>query len=133
MDRAEYAALATAAARVSPPPSAASGATGHDQRFPCSTIRICIARIESHGAIVAAEDDWWGSRAGGRRYCTDGDPVEAIFDKYYLDAPSPRVFPPAVADDWFLDAAASVNGVVFYLPPEDDVLGWDYPRTARSG
>jgi hypothetical protein len=21
-----------------------------------------------------------------------------------------------------------VNGVIFYLPQEDDVIGWDYPR-----
>jgi hypothetical protein len=24
-----------------------------------------------------------------------------------------------------------VDGVVFYLPPEDYVLGWDYPRQKR--
>ena len=86
------------------------------------------AAVESHGLVVSAEDDWWGSRAAGGDIAADGDPVAAIFEKYFLDAPSPRVFPPAAADAWFLDALASVSGVVFSLPPEDDVCGWDYPR-----
>ena len=56
------------------------------------------------------------------------DPIEAIFEKYYLDAPSPRVFPQAAADEWFLKALDGTDGVVFYVPPEDAVFGWDYPR-----
>ncbi|MGB6945046.1 MAG: 2-hydroxyacyl-CoA dehydratase family protein [Bryobacteraceae bacterium] len=84
--------------------------------------------IESHGAIVVAEDDWWGSRAAGRDIDTSIDPVRAIFEKYYFDAPSPRVFPSDMADAWFHRKAAEVDGVIFYLPHEDDVCGWDYPR-----
>jgi hypothetical protein len=86
--------------------------------------------IESLGLAVAGEDDWWGSRAAGKDVATDIDPVEAIFAKYYLDTWSPRVYPPDEADRWFVEKSRTVNGVIFYLPPEDDVLGWDYPRQA---
>jgi benzoyl-CoA reductase/2-hydroxyglutaryl-CoA dehydratase subunit BcrC/BadD/HgdB len=87
------------------------------------------AVIESQGAVVTAEDDWWGSRSAGRDIRAGSDPVAAIFDKYYLDAPSPRSFPAGATDRWFQAAALSdIEGVVFYLPPEDDLLGWDYPR-----
>ena len=56
------------------------------------------------------------------------DPIRAIFEKYYFDAPSPRVFPSEIADAWFRRKASEVDGVIFYLPQEDDVIGWDYPR-----
>jgi benzoyl-CoA reductase/2-hydroxyglutaryl-CoA dehydratase subunit BcrC/BadD/HgdB len=88
--------------------------------------------IESHGAVVVAEDDWWGSRSMANEISRQGDPVRAIFERYYSDAPSPRVFPREVADEWFLAASANVDGVVFYLPPEDDVLGWDYPGLRKA-
>src|SRR5665213_4125592 len=84
--------------------------------------------IETHGAIVVAEDDWWGSRAAGRDIDATIDPIRAIFEKYYFDAPSPRVFPSEMADAWFHRKAGEVDGVIFYLPNEDDVAGWDYPR-----
>jgi benzoyl-CoA reductase/2-hydroxyglutaryl-CoA dehydratase subunit BcrC/BadD/HgdB len=86
------------------------------------------SNLESHGAIVVAEDDWWGSRAAGRDIDATKDPILAIFEKYYFDAPSPRVFPSAIADDWFCRKTSEVDGVIFYLPQDDDVIGWDYPR-----
>jgi len=78
--------------------------------------------------VVGAEDHWWGSRAAGHDIADDSDLMEAVFLKYYEDAPSPRVFPAAEADAWFLEAAPSFAGVVFYISPSDDVCGWDYPR-----
>ena len=77
---------------------------------------------------MVAEDDWWGSRAAGQDIDATGDPIRAIFEKYYLDAPGPRVFPADIADSWFHRNASQVDGVIFYLPREDDVIGWDYPR-----
>ena len=94
---------------------------------PLDSPSLC-ALIESHGAIVVAEDDWWGSRAAGQDIDPSKDPIRAIFEKYYLDAPSPRVFPSAIADDWFCRKTSEVDGIIFYLPHDDDVLGWDYPR-----
>ena len=131
MDRAEYAQLAhDAAAEVS-------------RRAPLRGARILIKgsplhhtglhrAIESCGAVVVAEDDWWASRAVTRQINGQSDIMRGIFERYYLEAPSPRVFPRETADAWFLTAAPGVNGVVFYLPPEDDVLGWDYPRAAET-
>lgn len=126
MDRAEYAQLADeAAAEIS-------------LRPPLGGARILIKGsplhhtglhrgIESHGAVVVAEDDWWGSRAIAQEIEVGGDLVRAIFESCYFHSPGPRVFPREAADEWFLATAANVDGVVFYLPPEDDVLGWDYP------
>lgn len=86
--------------------------------------------LEKHGAVVVAEDDWWGSRSAGEDI-EDGseDLLKAIFEKYYLDAPSPRVFPLEIADAWLQrESTDGIDGVIFYLPPEDCIAGWDYPR-----
>ncbi len=90
--------------------------------------------LEKHGAVVVAEDDWWGSRSSGKDIADESnDLMRAIFEKYYLDTPSPRLFPFEIADGWFQQASADeIDGVVFYLPPEDCVAGWDYPRRRRS-
>jgi len=88
--------------------------------------------LEAHGAVVVAEDDWWGSRAADaniRSATGTSSLVKVIFENYYLRAPSPRVSPAAAADGWFQSAVRrGVDGVVFYFPPDDDVYGWDYPR-----
>ena len=127
MDRAEYARIAARAAEEL--------AANAPMRGPRVIIKGSMldhphlhSAIERHGAIVAAEDDWWGSRAAGRDVASDVDPVEAVFLKYYEDAPSPRVFPAGVADAWFLETAPTAAGVIFYVAPDDDVCGWDYPR-----
>jgi benzoyl-CoA reductase/2-hydroxyglutaryl-CoA dehydratase subunit BcrC/BadD/HgdB len=88
--------------------------------------------IESHRAVVVAEDDWWSSRSITKEIASSRDMVRSIFETYYFDAPSPRVFPRKVADEWFLATSANIDGVVFYLPPEDDVLGWDYPGLRKT-
>jgi benzoyl-CoA reductase/2-hydroxyglutaryl-CoA dehydratase subunit BcrC/BadD/HgdB len=89
--------------------------------------------VEMHGAVVVAEDDWWGSRnAGGDTDHESKDLLRAVFEKHYLDTPSPRLFPFEIADAWFQQAATDgIDGVIFYLPPEDCVAGWDYPRRRR--
>jgi benzoyl-CoA reductase/2-hydroxyglutaryl-CoA dehydratase subunit BcrC/BadD/HgdB len=85
--------------------------------------------LESFGALVVSEDDWWGERSAGQDISTVGDPVAACFEKYYSDSPSPRTFPDSVADSWFEDRSREgIEGVVFYLPGDDYVSGWDYPR-----
>ena len=131
MDRAEYT------------PVAFDLASELSRRAPLPGPRILIkgvaldhpglhAAIASQGAVVTGEDDWWGSRAAGRDIRIGNDPVKAIFEKYYSDAPSPRAFPHHAADRWFQAATLrDIEGVVFYLPPDDDVLGWDYPRQQR--
>jgi benzoyl-CoA reductase/2-hydroxyglutaryl-CoA dehydratase subunit BcrC/BadD/HgdB len=127
MDRSDYARIAQEALReiqARPPlagPRILIKGTSLDNSDLCT-------KLESHGAVVVAEDDWWGSRAAGRDIDATSDPMRAIFEKYYFDAPSPRVFPSAIADDWFCHKSSEVEGVIFYLPHEDDVVGWDYPR-----
>jgi benzoyl-CoA reductase/2-hydroxyglutaryl-CoA dehydratase subunit BcrC/BadD/HgdB len=85
--------------------------------------------LESLGAVVVSEDDWWGERCAGQDISSGDDPVAACFEKYYSDSPSPRTFPASFADSWFeTRARKGVDGVVFYLPEDDYVCGWDYPR-----
>lgn len=85
--------------------------------------------LESFGAVVLSEDDWWGERSAGNDISTAGDPVAACFEKYYLDSPSPRTFPRSAADSWFENRSGDgIEGVAFCLPEDDYVAGWDYPR-----
>jgi benzoyl-CoA reductase/2-hydroxyglutaryl-CoA dehydratase subunit BcrC/BadD/HgdB len=127
MDRSEYALLAQETLREIEMSTPLEGPRILIKGSPQDSPEFCAA-IESHGAVVVAEDDWWGSRAAGRDIDTTMEPMRAIFDKYYFDAPSPRVFPAEISDAWFHSKASQVDGVIFYLPQEDDVLGWDYPR-----
>lgn len=132
MNRDDYARLAERAAETA------------EKRSPLAGKRLMITgcslnhrglhqALEQHGAVVVAEDDWWGSRsAGGDIDEGSGDLLKAVFEKYYLDTPSPRLFPFEIADAWFQETCADgIDGVVFYLPPEDCVAGWDYPRRRR--
>jgi benzoyl-CoA reductase/2-hydroxyglutaryl-CoA dehydratase subunit BcrC/BadD/HgdB len=127
MDRGEYANLAREASREIEARPSLQGPRILIKGPPLDNPDICNA-IEVHGAIVVAEDDWWGSRAAGQDIDATMDPIRAIFEKYYFDAPSPRVFPAETADAWFYHKAPEVDGVIFYLPSEDDVIGWDYPH-----
>ena len=127
MDRAEYAPLAREALREIQRRPPLEGPRILIKGSPQDGPDFCAA-IEAHGAIVVAEDDWWGSRAAGQDIDATVDPIQAIFEKYYFDSPSPRVFPSEIADAWFHRKASEVDGVIFYLPHEDDVIGWDYPR-----
>lgn len=131
MDRTEYARLAQEALREIQMRPPLQGPRLLVKGSPLDEPDFCEA-IESHGAIVVAEDDWWGSRAPGQDIDPTIDPMRAIFEKYYFDAPSPRVFPAEIADAWFHRKACEVDGVIFHLPPEDDVIGWDYPRLRDS-
>lgn len=87
--------------------------------------------VEDSGGYVIAEDDWRGSRAAGDRdVLTDTDPVTAIFEKYFYDEMSPRIQPSSGRDAWFHREVGTghVDGVLFYIPLGDDVVGWDHPQ-----
>lgn len=127
MDRTEYRQLARTALQEIETRGPITGPRVLMKEPPLGSRDIC-SMIEAQGAIVVAEDDWWGSRAVSDDIDVTADPLGAIFERYYFDAPSPRVFPSSTADAWFRQKAQEVDGVVFYLPEEDDTLGWDYPR-----
>ena len=92
MGRSEYATLAREALREIETRPPLEGPRILIKGSPLDSPEFCAA-IEAHGAIVVAEDDWWGSRAAGQDIDATMDPIRAIFEKYYFDAPSPRVFP----------------------------------------
>jgi benzoyl-CoA reductase/2-hydroxyglutaryl-CoA dehydratase subunit BcrC/BadD/HgdB len=131
MDRTQYTRLGQEALREIDAREPLEGPRILIKGTPRDNTDFCTA-VESHGAVVVAEDDWWGSRAAGRNIEVTREaakePLQTIFEKYYFDAPSPRVFPAASADEWFCRTAHQVDAVIFHLPPDDDVLGWDYPR-----
>ena len=128
---AEYAKLATEAARTLERREPLPGARLLVKGAPLDHGRLHRA-LESHGAIVVAEDNWWGTRSVGADIEADSEPLKAIFEHYYSNTPSPRVFPAEAADRWFQsNVTDGVDGVVFYLPADDYVAGWDYPRQKR--
>lgn len=82
--------------------------------------------LEKNGNIVLAEDDWWGSRAGGSIIENSDNQLKAIFDKYYFHSPSPRVFPMKKAHEWLKnEMKKDIDLVEFYINKDDDVLGWE--------
>jgi benzoyl-CoA reductase/2-hydroxyglutaryl-CoA dehydratase subunit BcrC/BadD/HgdB len=89
--------------------------------------------LEEAGALVVAEDDWWGARRPGEDVPLAGSALEALFRKYWHDTAGAGVYPPEAREAWFLQHAQrpDVDAVVFYLPPSDRQLGWDYPRLKR--
>ena len=131
MERIEYAELVDEVCRQYKPAKVLRGPRLLIKGVPLHHPRLHRA-LEEHDAVVVAEDDWWGSRAADATIPPSrgsASVVKAIFENYYLHAPSPRVSPGAAADRWFQSAVRrGVDGVVFYLPPDDDVYGWDYPR-----
>jgi benzoyl-CoA reductase/2-hydroxyglutaryl-CoA dehydratase subunit BcrC/BadD/HgdB len=96
---------------------------------PLSHLRLHTA-IEAAGARVVAEDDWWGSQAPGSDISVNDSPRAAILQKYWLDTATSQITPAQAREEWFRATAVrdDVDGVVFYLPPSDRQLGWDYPR-----
>jgi benzoyl-CoA reductase subunit C len=86
--------------------------------------------LEASGAIVVAEDTWWGSRAANEPIALDGDLVAAVHASYVRDTQSEDVQPPQARQKWVRARAArgDLDGAVFYLPPGDRKLGWEYPE-----
>lgn len=86
--------------------------------------------LEEAGMIVTAEDDAWGSRAAGPDIPLDGDLVNQSFRYHQRHTPNRGVYPASHRFRWVYDEAAKpdLDAVVFYMPPSDHALGWDYPR-----
>jgi hypothetical protein len=82
--------------------------------------------IESHGVVIVAEVGPWGSGAPGQDVSCDGDPTEALADKYRADSFGPRM-PGEALGRWTERALDDVDAVVVSLPPDEAVFGWDYP------
>jgi benzoyl-CoA reductase/2-hydroxyglutaryl-CoA dehydratase subunit BcrC/BadD/HgdB len=82
--------------------------------------------IESHGAVVVGETGPWGSGAAGDDVRIDDDPVAALADKYRADAIGART-PVDALRSLTVRMLDDVDALVFSLPPDDAVFGWDYP------
>lgn len=86
--------------------------------------------LEAAGALVVAEDSWWGSRAAGSALEELDDPVEAVHRRLRRDVSGVTVSPRAVREQWVNERMArkDIDTVVFYVPSSDLVFGWDYPK-----
>lgn len=86
--------------------------------------------LEEGGMNVVGEDDAWGARAGTPDIKPEGDLLEAIFRHHYTYTPNRAVYPATKRFAWLYEEAAKpdVDTIVFYMPPSDRSLGWDYPR-----
>lgn len=88
--------------------------------------------VEMADMDIIAEDDGWGSRAGGPLIGHDGDPWAGLLDHYRIHDASPRQTY-ARREAWLTQAMAGpVEGVLFYLPPDDQSFGWRYPTLAAA-
>lgn len=83
---------------------------------------------ESAAAIVVAEDDEWGARRGAPAVEVDAEPLAALERHIATHAVSPRLWR-AEREAWVTAQFGSgrYDGVVFYLPPSDQHVGWRYP------
>lgn len=86
--------------------------------------------LEQAGGLVVAEDDAWGSRASGEDRPTHLLPMQALLHATCFDAATGQVFPAELREAWFESHVIKpeVDAVIFYIPPSDHQVGWDYPR-----
>ena len=86
--------------------------------------------LEEGGLNVVAEDDAWGARAGTDDIPLEGDLMEQVFRHYHLTTPNRATYPATTRFAWLYEEAAKpdIDTLVFYMPPSDRSLGWDYPR-----
>jgi benzoyl-CoA reductase/2-hydroxyglutaryl-CoA dehydratase subunit BcrC/BadD/HgdB len=86
--------------------------------------------VESAGCTVTAEDDVWGSRCATPDIVPGDDPLQAIFRHYHQYTPNRAIYPASERLGWMYQEAlqGDIDGVIFYMPPSDHKMGWDYPR-----
>jgi benzoyl-CoA reductase/2-hydroxyglutaryl-CoA dehydratase subunit BcrC/BadD/HgdB len=97
---------------------------------PLSDVRLHEV-LEGAGGVVVAEDDAWGAPAGGRDVPEEApDPLAAVFDRVFLDVPSPHVAPAAARDEWLRGriAEGGIDAAIVFIPETDQWFGWDHPR-----
>lgn len=86
--------------------------------------------IETAGALVVAEDSWWGSRAAGSQLEENCDHATAVDRRLRRDVSGVIVSPRSAREQWVNERMAQkdIDTVVFYIPRSDLVFGWDYPK-----
>lgn len=83
--------------------------------------------LEAAGGHIVAEDGAWAARHLGPVIAKAGDPFAALLDHYRTYDPSPRHTGP-LRDAWLRAAMDTLaDGIVFYVPPDDQFWGWRYP------
>lgn len=87
---------------------------------------------EVAGMTVVAEDDSWGARAGGPPIGAAADPWAALIDHVRAHDASPRQTCTR-REAWLKQSmAGAIDGVLFYLPPDDQSFGWRYPTLSET-
>lgn len=84
--------------------------------------------IEALGAVVVGELSAWSTGMSAPHTGADeiAHPVLALATACRTEFLGPRL-PATDLRAWFDEALAGIDAVVFSLPPDDAVFGWDYP------
>lgn len=124
------------AALLADPPAAAAGAAARPRLVAVTAERLYHTRlhetVEAAGTTIAAELDWWGSAGVDGPVGPPGGPAAtalASLTAHYRSAVYSPQLPRADRLRLLLSAidATAADGVLFYLPPSDEELGWDVP------
>lgn len=86
--------------------------------------------VEDAGATVVSEYDWAGAWGVTDDIDEAAPPWDAVLEDTWRHLSSESMEPAAHRERWFADEVrgAHVDGVVFYVPPEDRAFGWTVPR-----
>jgi benzoyl-CoA reductase/2-hydroxyglutaryl-CoA dehydratase subunit BcrC/BadD/HgdB len=88
--------------------------------------------VEGAGGVVIGEDDAMGARYGGPAIGNSTDPIGALCEHYRTYDATPRQLGPE-REAWLAAKFDSgIDGVVFYLPPDDQFYGWRYPALSEA-
>jgi hypothetical protein len=85
--------------------------------------------IESFAAVVVGEDGAFGDRYADLEIATDGDPMEALADRYTYKPLDPWMLGMRARLAYRVDAAmrAHCHGAIFFHLRRDDPVAWDWP------
>ncbi|MFC3068902.1 2-hydroxyacyl-CoA dehydratase subunit D [Phenylobacterium soli] len=86
-------------------------------------------RIEAEGLTIVADDQGWGSRVAERPVAGDGDPLQAIVERYHFMAPAPAKSSTEARIAYLLDLVrrTDADGVIFAVRGLDHPAAWDAP------
>ncbi len=87
--------------------------------------------LEAAGLVVVAETSAWGTDVPSVAAGGHDDPVESIY-AHYAEWPASRTPLATSLARVARVSQAGVDGVVFWLPPQDSVFGWEYPTALHA-
>ncbi len=90
--------------------------------------------IESHNAVVVAEDHCWGNRYSDVMIDKSLNPLDAVTDRYYNKSPCPRMYPLKWLTEYSVKSAieAKAQGVICYVFENAVAESWATPDKIKE-